>query len=196
MISRIEQARRDPTGMAPAVHVWGRDHAACAEACEAEGVPVVRLDSGGFFAEWNELVQQVVASQRFQVEHEVLSWQVVAWRELGRALFKDLVVDQEEEVCSTSTGWGTEDVEASYELEMVRVIRETVERLRVAEPDDVLVLCAWRVFDRQRAVLVARYGLGSTEDPREVEAVLDALGGDSARRERLRQLWIASQAWW
>ena len=62
--------------------------------------------------------------------------------------------------------------------------------------DNVLSMCAWRIFDRQRGILSARYGLGAPEEFGEVKAVLDQMGIEGDERERLRQLWIASQAWW
>jgi multidrug resistance efflux pump len=66
----------------------------------------------------------------------------------------------------------------------------------IARLDDVLTMCAWRVFDRERGLLTARLGLGSTESSTEVLAVLDQLGAEGEDRARLHQLWIASQGWW
>jgi len=178
------------------VHVWGPDYEECALACEVEGCPVVRLESGGFFAEWSEQVKAVVESGRFEVQTDVLEWRVVAWRELGRSLFKPTVVDQEEEEYSASAAWGTADLEETYEEELADVVTDCAVRLRIALPDDVLVMSAWRVFDRQRGILVARYGLGTLEGGHEVEEVVESVGVLPSERQRLLALWVASQAWW
>ncbi len=196
MISRVAQARRDQSGETPAVHVWGRDYEDCAMAAEIEGESVVRLESGGFFAEWSPKFQEMIRSARYDVQHEVLDWKVVAWRELGRALFKPTVVDQEEEEYSASATWGTQDLEETYDEELAELVRSCATRMAIALPDDVLVMCAWRVFDRQRGILIARYGMGTLEGVKEVDEALDLLGASDGERERLRALRVASQAWW
>ncbi len=196
MISRIAQARRDSSGETPAVHVWGRDYEDLALAAEVEGESVVRLESGGFFAEWSPKLQELVGSGRYDVQHDVLDWQVVSWRELGRSLFKATVVDQEEEEYSTSAAWGTEDLEETYDEELAELVRKCANRMAIALPDDVLVMCCWRVFDRQRGILIARYGLGTFEGTKESDEVIDLIGAVPSERERLMALRIASQAWW
>ncbi len=196
MISRVAQARRDTSGETPAVHVWGRDYEELALTAEVDGESVVRLESGGFFAEWSDRLQQLVGSGRFEVQHDVLSWEVVAWRELGRALFKPTVVDREEEEYSASAAWGTEDLEETHDEELAALVRSCANRMAIALPDDVLVMCAWRVFDRQRGILIARYGLGSLEGTEEADEVIDLIGAMPSERERLKALRIASQAWW
>ncbi|HJN72659.1 MAG TPA: hypothetical protein QGF58_01880 [Myxococcota bacterium] len=195
MISRVPQIRRsDPE--ASAVHVWGAEFEECAVACELAGCPVVRLESGGFFSEWNATTKEHVLSGQFRVAHEILAWTVVTLRELGRSLFKAVVVDQEEDEYSRDPAWGTEDFGESYEREMARVVGECAQRMRIAMLDEVLSMAAWRVFDRQRGILTARYGLGAPEQYGEVQAVLDKMGVEGVEREHLRQVWIASQAWW
>jgi hypothetical protein len=196
LISRVAQARRDPTGETPAVHVWGRDYEELAVAAEVDGESVVRLESGGFFTEWSAKLQELVGSERYDVQHEVLVWQVVAWRELGRSLFKDTVVDQEEEEYSASAAWGTEHLEETYDEELAALVRTCANRMAIALPDDVLVMCAWRVFDRQRGILIARYGLGTLDGTRETDEVVDLIGAMPSERERLKDLRVASQAWW
>lgn len=196
MISRVAQARRDPTGETPAVHVWGRDYEELALAAEVDGESVVRLESGGFFTEWSAKLQELVGSERYDVQHEVLVWQVVDWRELGRSLFKDTVVDQEEEEYSASAAWGTEDLEETYDEELAALVRTCANRMAIALPDDVLVMCAWRVFDRQRGILIARYGLGTLDGTRETDEVVDLIGAMPSERQRLKDLRVASQAWW
>ena len=195
MISRVGTIRnRNPEG--EAVHVWGAEFEECAMACELSGSPVVRLESGGFFADWNDLTRACVVSGEHRVAHEVLSWKVVELRELGRSLFKAVVVDQEEDEASRDPGWGTEDFEAGYEQETARIVQECAQRMRIAMLDNVLAMAAWRVFDRQRGILTARYGLGDSEGVAEVGKVLDKMGVEGDEREQLRQVWIASQAWW
>ena len=194
MISRVEQVKRQ--GDSKAVHVWGSESDDCALACELGGAPVFRLDSGGFCAEWCATVQEQLSSAHYRVSHQVLDWEEVEWRELGRALFKDLIVDREEDEYSRDPSWGTDEVEDGY-LEGLNASRaECVERLRLAEQDGVLVMCAWRVFDRQRGILNARFGLGELDSDGEVAAVLDALGLEPARRARMKGLHSASLAWW
>ncbi len=195
MISRVSLLRRsDPA--APAVHVWGAEFEDCAMACELAGAPVVRLDSGGFFAEFGGVVKEHIVSGRFRVAHEVMGWDVVGLRELGRSLFKPSVVDQEEDTYSRDPSWGTEDVEEGYDRDLAAIISECARRMLLAMADDVLSMAAWRVFDKQRGILTARYGLGAPEDYGEVQTVLSEMGVEGQDRERLRQLWIASQAWW
>jgi hypothetical protein len=196
LISRVAQARRDPTGATPAVHVWGLEHEELALTAEMEGESIVRLESGGFFAEWSSLLQELVASGRYEVQHDVLAWQVVAWRERGRALFKSGVVDQEEEEYSTSAAWGTADLEETYDEELAELVRICAIRMSIALPEDVLVMCAWRVFDRERSILIARYGLGTTDGTTDVDEVIDLVGPMPSERERLKALRVASQAWW
>jgi len=196
LISRVAQARRDPSGETPAVHVWGRDYEELALTAEVDGESVVRLESGGFFAEWTPRVQELVGGGQYDIQYDVLEWQVVAWRELGRALFKPTVVDQEEEEYSASAAWGTEDLEETYDEELAELVRTCANRMAIALPDDVLVMCSWRVFDRQRGILIARYGLGTLEGSKETDEVIDLIGAMPSERERLKALRIASQAWW
>lgn len=194
MISRVEQVKRQ--GGSRAVHVWGAQSDDCALACELGGAPVFQLDSGGFCAEWNAVVQGQISGGAYRVSHKVLPWEEVEWRELGRALFKDLVVDREEDEYSRDPTWGTDEVEDGY-LEGLKSSRsECVTRLRLAEEDHVLVMCAWRVFDRQRGLLKARFGLGETDSESEVTSVLDTLALSLERRARLEGLHTASVAWW
>lgn len=194
MISRVEQVKREGDSMA--VHVWGAQSEDCALACELGGAPVFRLDSGGFCAAWSVTVQGQISSGAYRVSHEVLSWEEVEWRELGRSLFKDLVVDREEDEYSRDPSWGTDEVEDGYLEGLTASRAECVERLRLAEQDGVLVMCAWRVFDRQRGILNARYGLGELDSDDEVSAVLEALGLPADRRARIEGLHTASLAWW
>lgn len=195
MISRLGTIRnRAPDGQA--VHVWGAEFEDCALVCELAGAPVVRLESGGFFAEWNDITRKAVGSGKHRVAHEVLPWNVIELRELGRSLFKAVVVDQEEDEASRDPGWGTEDFEAGYDQEMSRIVDECAQRMRIAMLDSVLAMSAWRVFDRQRGILSARYGLGDSEGVNEVNKVLNRMGVEGEAREQLRQVWIASQAWW
>ncbi len=194
MISRVEQVRREGDSMA--VHVWGAQSEDCALACELGGAPVFRLDSGGFCAAWSVTVQGQLSSGAYRVSHEVLEWKEVEWRELGRSLFKDMVVDREEDEYSRDPSWGTDEVEDGY-LEGLKSSRaECVSRLKLAEQDGVLVMCAWRVFDRQRGILNARFGLGELDSESEVSAVLDALDVDAERKARFKALHNASLAWW
>jgi hypothetical protein len=194
MISRVEQVQRE--GDSQAVHVWGAQSEDCALACELGGAPVFRLDSGGFCAAWRPPVQGQISSGSYRVSHQVLPWEEVEWRELGRALFKDLVVDREEDEYSRDPSWGTDEVEDGF-LEGLKTSRaECVARLKLAESDEVLVMCAWRVFDRQRGILNARFGLGELDSESEVTLVLDALALPPERRARLQGLHTASVAWW
>ncbi len=194
MISRIAQVRRSESSKA--VHVWGADYEDCAVACELAGVPVFRLESGGFCTQWDDVSKELVTGGEYRIAHEVLEWWVVQLRERGRALFKRTVVDKEEDTYSRDPSWGTGGVEDSYEREMAAITDECAVRMNIAKQDEVLTMCAWRIFDRQRGILSARYGLGTPEEYGEVSAVLDRMGIDGDERETLRQLWIASQAWW
>lgn len=194
MISRIEQVRRLPESQA--VHVFGSDAEQCAMACELAGSPVFRLDSGGFCAEWSAQVQVQLSSGQYRVQHEVLPWQIIEWRELGRALFKDVVVEREEDEYSRDPSWGTEEVEDGYMQELTAAIGQCAQRLKLASADEVLLMCTWRVFDRQRGILMARYGLGEFDEDEHVQQVLDAVGTSPMETERLLELRGASQAWW
>ncbi len=194
MKSRMDRVRRGKGEQA--VHVWGPDHERCALACEVAGAPVVRLESGGFFTELDDDVGQLLSSDRFNVQNEPLSWSVIEWREQGRALFRNVVVDLEEEEYSADPSWGTQDLESSYEADLSAVAKETAQRLQSAAGDPVLVMCSWRVLDRQRGLLTARYGLGAPEDTDVVDLVFGFLGVEGADRDRFEQLRVASQAWW
>lgn len=194
MISRVEQVKRQADSQA--VHVWGAQSEDCALACELSGAPVFRLDSGGFCAEWSPLVRGQISSGEYRVHHEVLSWDVVEWRELGRALFKDLVVDREEEEHSRDPSWGTDEVEDGYLKGLDDARAGCVRRLRMAMEDEVLLMSTWRVFDRQRGILNARYGLGDLDGDSEVNTVLDTLSPTPDQRARLLELRAASLAWW
>ena len=194
MISRVGQVKQSDDSRA--IHVWGADYEECAVACELAGVPVFRLESGGFCTQWSEASKSVINSGDYRIAHELLEWWMVELRERGRALFKDTVVDIEEDTYSRDPSWGTDDVEDNYERELEVITGECAQRMRLAMLDNVLSMCAWRIFDRQRGILSARYGLGAPEEFGEVKAVLDQMGIEGEERERLRQLWIASQAWW
>lgn len=196
MNSRVPQVRRAASGRVPAVHVWGAGFEACVLACEKAGVPVVRLESGGFFCEWTAVARQVVEAEGRDVRHEVLPWIVMEWRELGRALFKDRVVEALEADHSWNPSWGTADLAPAYERELAALVERGAERLRLALPDDVLVMAGWRVLARERALLGARYGLGGDDGPAVEAAVLLQLGLPPDQEERLRQLHVASQGWW
>ena len=193
MKSRIDRVRRNED--TEALHVWGPDFERCALAAEVAGMPVVRLESGGFFTETGELVQRLIDSDRFDVQHERLNWTIVDWRERGRMLFRDTVVDLEEEEHSLDPAWGTQDMASRHALEMESVVSSTAERLKQATSDDVLVMCCWRVFERERGLLTARYGLNIT-DTDLVDDVLEQLGLTGEALERLKQLRVASLAWW
>lgn len=181
---------------AEAVYVWGAEYEECAAAFELEGLPVLRLDSGGFCAAWSAAAGALIQAGRYRIAHERLPWRVVEWRERGRALFKDTVVEVLEQEHSTEVAWGTDGYEAAWRREVDRVIAETAARLRLAAPDEVLVMCVWRVFDRELALLGARYGLGDDDDDTARERVLDMEGASGAERERLSQLHGAALAWW
>lgn len=196
MVSRLTDIRANAGPGSQAVHVWGREFEDCAVACELAGTPVVRLESGGFCTEWNITSQAQVHSGQFRVEHEILDWQVVQWRELGRELFKPTVADQEEEEHSQMAEWGTDDLAPRFHAELDAAVADAAQRLQLAMVDDVLVMCTWRVFDRQRGLLTARYGLGSAESEDEVNAVLAKIPVSEEERTRLRHLWTAAQAWW
>jgi len=191
--SRIDRVRRNEGSVA--LHVWGPDFERCALAAEVAGMPVVRLESGGFFTESNELVQRLIDSDRFDVQHEKLDWKIVNWREAGRLLFRDTVLDLEEEEHSLDPAWGTEDMASRHALEIEAVVTTTAQRLKKAESDDVLVMCCWRVFERERGLLTARYGLNIT-DTDLVQDVLEQVGSSGEQTERLQQLRVASLAWW
>ncbi len=194
MKSRMDRVRRGKGDQA--VHVWGPDHERCALACEVAGAPVVRLESGGFFTELDTDVGQLLSSDRFNVHNESLSWSVIEWREQGRALFRNVVVDLEEEEYSADPSWGSQDLESSYEAALSAVAKETAQRLKSATADPVLIMCSWRVLDRQRGLLTARYGLGAPEDTDVVDQVFGFLGVEGSDRDRFEQLRVASQAWW
>ena len=110
-------------------------------------------------------------------------------------LFRDAVVDLEEEEHSLDPAWGTQDMASRHALEMENVVSSTSNRLKVASKDDVLVMCAWRVFERERGLLTARYGLNIT-DTDLVSDVLEQTGASGEALERLQQLRVASLAWW
>ena len=133
MKSRMDRVRRGKGDQA--VHVWGPDHERCALACEVAGAPVVRLESGGFFTELDTDVGQLLSSDRFNVQNESLSWSVIEWREQGRALFRNVVVDLEEEEYSADPSWGSQDLESSYEAALSAVAKETAQRLKSATAD-------------------------------------------------------------
>ena len=193
MKSRIDRVRRSDDSKA--LHVWGPDFERCALAAEVAGMPVVRLESGGFFTETNEVVDRLIASDRFDVQHESLDWSIVNWREQGRLLFRETVVDLEEEEHSLDPAWGTQDMASRHALEMETVVANTSKRLQAASSDDVLVMCAWRVFERERGLLTARYGLNITDSDL-VQDVLEQLGVQGDKLERFQQLRVASLAWW
>ncbi len=194
MNTRLDRVRKGQNDKA--VHVWGPDYERCALACEVAGAPVVRLESGGFFAEYGNDLKQLLDSDRFNVQHEALAWDVIEWRERGRVLFRSVVVDLEEEEHSADPSWGSQDLETSYESELKAVAEQTAARLRAASADPVLVMCAWRVLDRERGLLTARYGLGAPEDTAVIDFVHEALGSSSDERARYEHLRITSQAWW
>ena len=191
--SRIDRVRRNENS--EALHVWGPDFERCALAAEVAGMQVVRLESGGFFTETGEIAERLISSDRFDIQHERLSWEIVSWRERGRMLFRDAVLDLEEEEHSLDPAWGTQDMASRHALEMESVVSGTAQRLKVAAKDDVLVMCCWRVFERERGLLTARYGLNITDSDL-VNDVLEQLGATGADLERLQQLRVASLAWW
>jgi hypothetical protein len=191
--SRIDRVRRDEGSNA--LHIWGPDFERCALAAEVAGMPVVRLESGGFYTEGNELIERLLGSDRFDVQHETLDWSIVAWREKGRLLFRDTVVDLEEEEHSMDPAWGSQDMASRHALDMEEVVSGAAKRIKQADSDDVLVMCAWRVFERERGLLTARYGLNIT-DTDLVDDVLEQAGSKGDALERLQQLRIASLAWW
>jgi hypothetical protein len=191
--SRIDRVRRNDSS--DALHIWGPDFERCALATEVAGMPVVRLESGGFFTETNDLVQRLLDSDRFDVQHEHLDWCIVDWREQGRMLFRDTVVDLEEEEHSLDPAWGTQDMASRHALEMESVVSSTSKRLKMAAGDEVLVMCCWRVFERERGLLTARYGLNIT-DTDLVADVLEQLALKGDALDRVQQLRIASLAWW
>jgi hypothetical protein len=141
-------------------------------------------------------VGQLLSSDRFNVQNESLSWSVIEWREQGRALFRNVVVDLEEEEYSADPSWGSHDLESSYEADLSAVAKETADRLQRATGDPVLVMCSWRILDRQRGLLTARYGLGAPEDTDVVDKVYGFLGVEGTDRDRFEHLRVASQAWW
>lgn len=193
MKSRIDRVRRnDGTN---ALHIWGPDFERCALAAEVAGMPVVRLESGGFYTESNDLIERLVGSDRFDIQHERLDWSIVTWREKGRLLFRDTVVDLEEEEHSMDPAWGSQDMASRHALDMEEVVSGAAKRITQAGSDDVLVMCAWRVFERERGLLTARYGLNIT-DTDLVNDVLEQAGPTGDALERLQQLRIASLAWW
>ena len=197
MLSRIDQARTRPDSRA--IHIWGRDGERFAIACELARLPMFRLDSGGCLAESSAKVRELLDSGEFQVETEELAWDVVSWRELGRELFRATVVDQEEETWSQTDAWGDggdSDEDKAYDDELVAIAQEAAGRLGRCGGDVVLMMCTWRVFLRQRALLVARYGYERAPTEDDAVRVLDAAGSQGEVRERLRQLFVASQAWW
>jgi len=196
VLSRIDQARTRPDSRA--VHVWGRDGERFAIACELARLPIFRLDSGGCLAELSPKVHELLGSGEFQVDQEELAWEVVEWRELGRELFRTTVVDQEEETWSQTDAWGDEDSseDKAYDEEIGNVAAEAAARLSRCGGDVVLMMCSWRVFLRQRALLVARYGYEHGTPEKDAQRVFDAAGAQGAVRERLKQLFVASQAWW
>lgn len=196
MLRRLDIFPERHTPGAEAVYVWGAEYEECGAAFELEGVRILRLDSGGFCAAWGPAPAAMLQAGRFRVSYERLPWQVVEWRERGRALFKDTVVEVLEEEHSVEVAWGTPEYEGAYRRAVEQVIAETVARLRLAARDEVLVMCVWRVFDRELALLNARYGLGSEEDDAELDQTLAALGVDAEELERQRQLHAASLAWW
>jgi hypothetical protein len=191
--TRIDRVRRNESS--EALHVWGPDFERCALAAEVAGIQVVRLESGGFFTETSEIADRLLSSGRFDIQHERLSWDVVSWRETGRMLFRETVVDLEEEEHSLDPAWGTQDMASRHALEMESVVSGTAARLRVAATDDVLVMCCWRVFERERGLLTARYGLNITDSDL-VNDVLEQLKATGEDLERLQQLRVASLAWW
>ena len=178
-----------------AVHVWGPDFERCALAAEVAGTPVVRLESGGFFAEHAGALVTLLESGRFEVQHELLSWEIVQWRETGRALFRDAVVDLEEEEHSLDPAWGTADMSAQHGASLEKLVNDTSKRLKMVLNDDVLIMCCWRVLDRERGLLTAQYGLGH-EDSRFVQPIIEAVGVSGDEKTRIEQLRIASLAWW
>lgn len=196
MMSRLSTILAGARAESAAVYVWGADYTVCADAVERMGLPLLRVESGGFAAEWTEPLRELLQAGRYRVAYEVLPWQVVEWRELGRSLFKDTVVDQVESQHADDPRWGTDAFAADYAEGLRAIAAATVARLVIARLDDVLTMCTWRVFDRERGLLTARLGLGSTESSSEVLGVLDQLGAEGEDRARLYQLWIASQGWW
>jgi hypothetical protein len=153
------------------------------------------LESGGFYTESNELIERLIGSDRFDVQHETLDWSIVSWREKGRLLFRDTVVDLEEEEHSMDPAWGSQDMASRHALDMEEVVSGAAKRITQAGTDDVLVMCAWRVFERERGLLTARYGLNITDSDL-VNDVLEQAGSKGDALERLQQLRIASLAWW
>jgi hypothetical protein len=191
--SRIDRVRRNDG--TTALHIWGPDFERCALAAEVAGMPIVRLESGGFYTESNELIERLIGSDRFDVQHETLDWSIVSWREKGRLLFRDTVVDLEEEEHSMDPAWGSQDMASRHALDMEEVVSGAAKRITQAGTDDVLVMCAWRVFERERGLLTARYGLNITDSDL-VNDVLEQAGSKGDALERLQQLRIASLAWW
>ena len=190
---RLDRVSKGASGNA--VHVWGPDFERCALAAEIAGTPVVRLESGGFFAEHAGALVTLLDSGKFEIQHELLSWEIVKWRETGRALFRDAVVDLEEEEHSLDPAWGTADMSAQHGTALEKLIGETSQRLKLVLSDDILVMCCWRVLDRQRGLLTAQYGLGH-EDSHFVQPIIDAVGVTGDEKTRIEQLRIASLAWW
>lgn len=193
MKSRIDRVRR--TDGSDAVHIWGPDFERCALAAEVAGMPVVRLESGGFYSESSTLIDRLIGSDRFDIQHEHLAWNIVVWREQGRLLFRDTVVDLEEEEHSLDPAWGSQDMASRHALDMEEVVSNAGKRLKQAGSDDVLIMCSWRVFERERGLLTARYGLNIT-DADLVHDVLEQVGATGDALTRLNELRIASLAWW
>ncbi len=178
-----------------AVHVWGPDFERCALAAEVAGTPVVRLESGGFFAEYAGSLLTLLESGKFEIQHELLSWEIVKWRETGRALFRDAVIDLEEEEHSIDPAWGTSDMSVQHSTALSKLVKDTSDRLKMVLNDDIMVMCCWRVLDRQRGLLTAQYGLGQ-EDTHFVQPILKSIGLSGEDKIRVEQLRIASLAWW
>lgn len=195
MRERIDRIRKTPGSKG--VHVWGPEFEKAAAAIEQAGGEVVRLDSGGFMAEWSDTVREVVHSAVHRISHEVLDWQVLEWRETGRALFKATVVEQVEARAREEVpGWGTEATLPALTQARHRLAAESAARIARTEGDDVLTMAAWHLFDRERALLYARYGHDMGDPAEDVADVLDSMNATGERRERLRQLWVASTAAW
>ncbi len=194
MTTRTTQVRTHKNSKA--IHIWGREHANCRERIEETGSTTLQLDSGGFLAELSPVIQAILDLKTFRVEQEILTWEIVEWRETGRLLFKANVVDMLEEEYSQEPSWGTAIAATHYAEDVDEVIDETSERMKRSVVDPILVMCTWRVFDRSRGVLQARYGIEFEEPEDGVTKVLDSVGAHGHERDRLKQLWIASRAWW
>jgi hypothetical protein len=101
----------------------------------------------------------------------------------------------EEEEHSMDPAWGSQDMASRHALDMEEVVSNAAKRIIQAGSDNVLVMCAWRVFERERGLLTARYGLNIT-DTDLVNDVLEQAGSAGDALDRLQQLRIASLAWW